>query len=165
MALSGSYQNGRTGYTAKTEWTAIQNIEENYSDLTIKLYLICGNRYDIYTKEKIHKVYIDGTPYEIKSSLYSHGGETLYLGSTTKRIYHNPDGTREVNLSTVVQFNATIKGTYVTNVNGGSDTITLDKIPRMSTIKNTMIGSRYLNSPHTLQIDKFLTGNITHDVW
>lgn len=165
MALSGSYQNGRTGYTAKTEWTAIQNIEENYSDLTIKLYLICGNRYDIYTKERIHKVYIDGTPYEIKSSLYSHGGETLYLGSTTKRIYHNPDGTREVNLSTVVQFNATIKGTYVTNVNGGSDTITLDKIPRMSNIKNTMIGSRYLNSPHTLQIDKFLTGNITHDIW
>ena len=46
MALNGSYQNGRTGYTAKTEWTAIQNIEENYSDLTIKLYLICGNRYD-----------------------------------------------------------------------------------------------------------------------
>lgn len=165
MALSGSYQNGITGYTVKTEWSAIQNVEENYSDLTISLYLICGYRYNLSISTKTHYVYIDNTAYSINSSLYTNGNQTLKLGEFTKRIYHNSDGTKSVNLSSVVTFNATIRGRHVGTVNGGSDTIELDKIPRMSLIKNTMIGSRYLNSPHTLKIDKFLTGNITHDVW
>lgn len=165
MALNGSYQKGITGYTVKTEWTATQNVEENYSDLTISLYLICGYRYNLSISSKNHYIYIDGSPYKISSSLYTNGNETLKLGEFTKRIYHKSDGTKTVNLSSVVTFNANIRGRHVSTIDGGSDTIELDKIPRMSTIKNTMIGSKYLNSPHTLQIDKFLTGNITHDVW
>lgn len=165
MALNGSYQKGITGYTVKTEWTATQNVEENYSDLTISLYLICGYRYNLSISSKNHYIYIDGSPYKISSSLYTNGNQTLKLGDFTKRIYHNSDGTKTVNLSSVVTFNANIRGRHVSTIDGGSDTIELDKIPRMSTIKNTMIGSKYLNSPHTLQIDKFLTGNITHDVW
>lgn len=165
MALSGSYQNGITGYTVKTEWTATQNVEENYSDLTIKLYLICGYRYNLSISTKTHYVYIDNTAYSINSSLYTNGNQTLKLGEFTKRIYHNSDGTKSVNLSSIVTFNATIRGRHVGTVNGGSDTIELDKIPRMSLIKNTIDGSRFLNSLHTLHVDKFLTGNITHDIW
>lgn len=165
MALSGSYQNGVTGYTVKTEWTATQNVEENYSDLTISLYLICGYRYNLSISSKNHYIYIDGSPYKISSSLYTNGNETLKLGDFTKRIYHNSDGTKSVNLSSIVTFNATIRGRHVGTVNGGSDTIELDKIPRMSTIKNTIDGSKYLNSLHTLHVDKFLSGNITHDIW
>jgi hypothetical protein len=165
MALSGSYQNGITGYTVKTEWTATQNVEENYSDLTISLYLICGYRYNLSISTKTHYVYIDNTAYSINSSLYTNGNQTLKLGEFTKRIYHNSDGTKSVNLSSIVTFNATIRGRHVSTIDGGSDTIELDKIPRMSTIKNTIDGSRYLNSLHTLHVDKFLTGNITHDIW
>ena len=165
MALNGSYQNGITGYTVKTEWTATQNVEENYSDLTIKLYLICGYRYNLSISTKTHYVYIDNTAYSINSSLYTNGNQTLKLGEFTKRIYHNSDGTKSVNLSSIVTFNANIRGRHVGTVNGGSDTIELDKIPRMSLIKNTIDGSRYLNSLHTLHVDKFLTGNITHDIW
>ena len=165
MALNGSYQNGITGYTVKTEWTATQNVEENYSDLTIKLYLICGYRYNLSISTKTHYVYIDNTAYSINSSLYTNGNQTLKLGEFTKRIYHNSDGTKSVNLSSIVTFNANIRGRHVGTINGGSDTIELDKIPRMSTIKNTIDGSRYLNSLHTLHVDKFLTGNITHDIW
>ena len=127
--------------------------------------MICGYRYNLSISTKTHYVYIDNTAYSINSSLYTNGNQTLKLGEFTKRIYHNSDGTKSVNLSSIVTFNATIRGRHVGTVNGGSDTIELDKIPRMSLIKNTMIGSRYLNSPHTLKIDKFLTGNITHDVW
>jgi len=165
MTLSGSYQNGITGYTVKTEWAATQNVEENYSDLTIKLYLICGYRYNLSISTKTHYVYIDNTAYSINSSLYTNGNQTLKLGEFTKRIYHNSDGTKSVNLSSIVTFNANIHGRYVGTVNGGSDTIILDKIPRMSLIKNTIDGSRYLNSLHTLHVDKFLSGNITHDIW
>ena len=165
MALNGSYQNGITGYTVKTEWTATQNVEENYSDLTISLYLICGYRYNLSISSKNHYIYIDGSPYKISSSLYTNGNQTLKLGEFTKRIYHNSDGTKSVNLSSIVTFNANIRGRHVGTINGGSDTIELDKIPRMSLIKNTIDGSRYLNSLHTLHVDKFLTGNITHDIW
>ena len=165
MALNGSYQKGITGYTVKTEWTATQNVEENYSDLTIKLYLICGYRYNLSISTKTHYVYIDNTTYSINSSLYTNGNQTLKLGEFTKRIYHNSDGTKSVNLSSIVTFNANIRGRHVGTVNGGSDTIELDKIPRMSLIKNTIDGSRYLNSLHTLHVDKFLSGNITHDIW
>lgn len=165
MALNGSYQKGITGYTVKTEWTATQNVEENYSDLTISLYLICGYRYNLSISSKNHYIYIDGSPYKISSSLYTNGNETLKLGEFTKRIYHNSDGTKTVNLSSVVTFNANIRGRHVSTIDGGSDTIELDKIPRMSTIKNTIDGSKYLNSLHTLHVDKFLTGNITHDIW
>ena len=110
MALNGSYQNGITGYTVKTEWTATQNVEENYSDLTIKLYLICGYRYNLSISTKTHYVYIDNTAYSINSSLYTNGNQTLKLGEFTKRIYHNSDGTKSVNLSSIVTFNANIRG-------------------------------------------------------
>lgn len=165
MALNGSYQKGITGYTVKTEWTATQNVEENYSDLTISLYLICGYRYNLSISSKNHYIYIDSSPYKISSSLYTNGNQTLKLGEFTKRIYHNSDGTKTVNLSSVVTFNANIRGRHVSTIDGGSDTIELDKIPRMSTIKNTIDGSKYLNSLHTLHVDKFLSGNITHDIW
>lgn len=165
MALNGSYQKGITGYTVKTEWTATQNVEENYSDLTISLYLICGYRYNLSISSKNHYIYIDSSPYKISSSLYTNGNQTLKLGEFTKRIYHNSDGTKTVNLSSVVTFNANIRGRHVSTIDGGSDTIELDKIPRMSLIKNTIDGSRYLNSLHTLHVDKFLSGNITHDIW
>ena len=165
MALNGSYEKGITGYTVKTEWTATQNVEENYSDLTISLYLICGYRYNLSISSKNHYIYIDGSPYKISSSLYTNGNETLKLGEFAKRIYHNSDGTKTVNLSSVVTFNANIRGRHVSTIDGGSYTIELDKIPRMSTIKNTIDGSKYLNSLHTLHVDKFLTGNITHDIW
>lgn len=165
MALSGSFSGGITGYTVRTEWKAIQNIDSNYSDLTITLYLDCRSNYDLYIDSRTHTITINGSPYPINSSLYTGGGQSLFLGEITKRIYHNPDGTCNVNLSSVVTFNAYIHGSWVARVYGGSDTIELDKIPRMSTISNTMIGTKYLNTPHTIHIQKQLTGNVTHDVW
>jgi len=165
MALSGSYSGGINGYTVRTDWVATQNINENYSDITCYLYLICGNKFNIYTSTKTHTVSIYGQDFSIESALNSNGGEELYLGKATKRIYHENDGTREVYLTSTVQFNARIRGKFIADVYGGSDTIELDKIPRMSTISDDMKGSRYLNTPHTIHIDKQLAGNVTHTVW
>lgn len=167
MALSGSYQKTfSAGYTVRTEWKATQNIDKNYSDLTIKLYLHCRSNYDLYIGSRTHTVYVNGSGYNITSSTISTGGgTTITLGSFDKRIYHNSDGTCNVDLSTTLDIKARIHGSYVGSVDGSSDTITLDRIPRMSTISNDMVGSRYLNTPHTIHIQKQLTGNITHDVW
>lgn len=167
MALSGSYQETfNSGYTVRTEWEASQNINGNYSDLTITLYLDCRSNYDLYIASRTHTVYVDGSGYDITSSRISTGGgTTITLGSFDKRIYHNSDGTCNVDLSTTLDIRARIHGSYVGSIDGGSDTIALDKIPRMSTISNIMDGSRELGKEHIIHIQKQLTGNITHDVW
>lgn len=167
MALSGSYQETfNNGYTVRTEWEASQNIDGNYSDLTITLYLDCRSNYDLYIGSRTHTVYVDGSGYDITSSRIStSGGTTITLGSFDKRIYHNPDGTCNVDLSTTLDIRAKIHGSHVGSVDGGSDTITLDRIPRMSVITDKMDGSRELGKQHTIHINKFLSGNITHTVW
>ena len=165
MALSGSFSGGIKGYTVRTDWTATQNINDNYSDITCELYLICGSNYNLSIRSKTHSISIDGQSYPINSSLYTRGGETLYLGQVTKRVYHYSDGSRSVYLTSSVTFNAHIHGRYIGAVYGGSDTITLDKIPRMSVITDVMDGSRELGQQHTIHINKFLSGNITHTVW
>lgn len=167
MALSGSYQETfNSGYTVRTEWEASQNIDGNYSDLTITLHLDCRSNYDLYIGSRTHTVYVDGSGYDITSSRISTGGgTTIALGSFDKRIYHNPDGTCNVDLSTTLDIRARIHGSNVGSVDGGSDTITLDRIPRMSVITDKMDGSRELGKQHTIHINKFLSGNITHTVW
>lgn len=166
MALSGSFSGSYRGYTLRTEWEATQNINENYSDLDITLYLICDSGYNLYIGQRTHTVNIAGTDYSITSpSISTSGGSSITLGSISKRLYHNNDGTLDVWISSYCNLSARIRGTYVSGFSGGSDTIELDKIPRMSTVSDNMIGSRYLNTPHILHIDKQLSGNVTHTVW
>lgn len=166
MALSGSFSGSYRGYTLRTEWEATQNINENYSDLEITLHLDCQSGYDLYVGSRTHTVNIAGTDYSItSSSISTSGGSSITLGSISKRVYHNNDGTLDVWLSSYCDLRARIRGTYVSGFSGGSDTIELDKIPRMSTISDDMKGSRVLGTKHILHIEKQLEGNITHDVW
>lgn len=166
MALSGSFSGSYRGYTLRTEWEATQNINENYSDLEITLHLDCQSGYNLYVGERTHTVNIAGTDYSITSSRISTaGGSSITLGSISKRLYHNNDGTLDVWISSYCNLSARIRGTYVSGFSGGSDTITLDKIPRMSTISDNMKGSRVLGTEHTIHIEKQLSGNVTHDVW
>lgn len=166
MALSGSFSGNYRGYTLRTEWEATQNISENFSDLEITLHLDCQSGYNLYIGRRTHTVNIAGTDYSItSSSISTSGGSSITLGSISKRLYHNNDGTLDVWLSSYCDIRARIRGTYVNGFSGGSDTISLDKIPRMSTISDNMIGSRVLGTEHTIHIEKQLSGNITHDVW
>lgn len=160
--LTGSWR----GYTAKLDWNITQSQEENFSDLTCDLYLVCASGYNIYTGKRNHSVFINGIAYEIVSSLNSRGGEELHLGSITKRIYHNADGTCNISLSALLDVEANIRGTFLKRIDIEKVNIELDKIPRMSTISNTMEGTRELGTPHTIHINKALEGeNIVHDVW
>lgn len=166
MALSGSFSGSYKGYTLRTEWEAMQNTNENYSDLEITLHLDCQSGYNLYIGQRTHTVNIDGTDYSVtSSSISTSGGSSITLGSISKRLYHNNDGTLDVWISSYCNLSARIRGTYVSGFSGGSDTITLDKIPRMSTVSDNMIGSRVLGTEHTIHIEKQLSGNVTHDVW
>ena len=110
--LTGSWR----GYTAKLEWNITQSQEENYSDLTCNLYLVCNSGYNIYTGRRNHSIFINNISYEIVSSLNSRGGEEIHLGSITKRIYHNADGTCNISLSAVLDVEANIRGTFLKRI-------------------------------------------------
>lgn len=163
MALNGSYQGSIRGYTVRTIWSAEQNTSGNYSDLTVTMYLDISSGYTLYIGSRTHTITIDGTDYNITSSSIN-GSGSFRLGTIEKRIYHNADGTKNITLSSVFSMQATINGGYVNTISGSSGTFTLDKIPRMSVVSDTMDGSRYLGTSHTLRIISSLP-NVTHTVW
>ncbi|EDP24167.1 hypothetical protein [Parvimonas micra] len=165
MATSGSFRSSWRGYTLVTNWECTQNHTHNFSDINVELYLETQSGYDLYVGARTHTVEIDGSSYSISnSSIRIGGGSSKYLGYVSKRVYHEDDGTKTINISSYFDMRATIRGTYK-NGFGGSETFELTKIPRMSSVSDIMDGSRELGTKHTIHIKKQLSGNITHTVW
>lgn len=165
MATSGSFRSSWRGYTLVTNWECTQNHTHNFSDINVELYLETQSGYDLYVGARTHTVEIDGSSYSISnSSIRIGGGSSKYLGYVSKRVYHEDDGTKTINISSYFDMRATIRGTYK-NGFGGSETFELTKIPRMSNVSNIMDGSKELGTKHIIHIEKQLSGNITHTVW
>ncbi|MEB3029088.1 hypothetical protein VJI72_04695 [Parvimonas micra] len=165
MATSGSFSSSWRGYTLVTNWECTQNHTHNFSDINVELYLETQSGYDLYVGTRTHTVEIDGSSYSISnSSIRIGGGSSKYLGYVSKRVYHEDDGTKTINISSYFDMRATIRGTYK-NGFGGSEIFELTKIPRMSNVSNIMDGSKELGTKHIIHIEKQLSGNITHTVW
>lgn len=165
MATSGSFRSSWRGYTLVTNWECNQNTTHNFSDVSVELYLETQSGYDLYVGSRTHTIEIDGSSYSISnSSIRIGGGSSKYLGYVSKRVYHEDDGTKTINISSYFDMRANIHGTYKSNF-GGAETFELPKIPRMSNISDTMDGSRELGTKHTIHIEKQLSGNITHTAW
>lgn len=136
MALSGTISGSYRGYTLQTVWTAAQNIAGNFSDITATHRLICESSYSLYISSRNNTCTIDGTTKSFTSpSISTGGGQTITLGTTTQRVYHNPDGTKSFEIRTVFNIQATISGVYVGSITA-SGNVTLDRIPRQATITN-----------------------------
>ena len=165
MATSGSFRSSWRGYTLVTNWECNQNTTHNFSDVSVELYLETQSGYDLYVGSRTHTIEIDGSSYSISnSSIRIGGGSSKYLGYVSKRVYHEDDGTKTINISSYFDMRANIHGTYKSSF-GGAETFELTKIPRMSNISDTMDGSRELGTKHTIHIEKQLSGNITHTAW
>lgn len=165
MATSGSFRSSWRGYTLVTNWECTQNHTHNFSDINVELYLETQSGYDLYVGARTHTVEIDGSSYSISnSSIRINGGSRKYLGYVSKRVYHEDDGTKTINISSYFDMRANIHGTYKSSF-GGAETFELTKIPRMSSVSDIMDGSRELGTKHTIHIKKQLSGNITHTVW
>lgn len=136
MALSGTISGSYRGYTLQTLWTATQNIAGNYSDITATHRLVCASTYSLYISSRNNSCTIDGTTKNFTSpAISTAGGQTISLGTTTQRVYHNADGTKSFNIKTIFNIQATISGTYVDSITA-SGNVTLDRIPRQATITN-----------------------------
>lgn len=134
MALSGTITGAYRGYTLQTAWSATQSTSGNYSDITATHRLICDSTYALYIDARTNTCTADGTAKNFTSSaINTAGGQTITLGTTTHRVYHNADGTKSFTMTTVFNMQADIVGTWVNNITA-TGTITLNTIPRQAQI-------------------------------
>lgn len=144
MALSGSfYKSIGSGYRLQIEWSATQNISGNTSTITAKLYLISlSSAYYINSSatDRQAKITISGdtnSPYPTPTAQLS-GNQKKLLATHSYTTGHNADGTKSVGISGSydlggIRLSGTDYGTVST-----SATVTLNTIPRKSTLTSEM---------------------------
>lgn len=153
MALSGVINSSTYDNTyLQLSWSATQSIENNTSTLTWKLTAVKGAGDTYYAGS--FKVTIGGeVAYEYTGSRYLlRNGHEIATG--TKTIAHNADGTKAVNIS--------IEGavyTYAISCTG-SETITLNQIPRTSTVS---MAQTYIGSQATITVNS-ASKDFTHTI-
>lgn len=126
---SGSISGYYRSYQLRSDWSSSINVAGNYSDVTVNHYLVLPSGWSLYIGSRTNSCTCNETKSFTSPSISSGGGQTIHLGTTTHRVYHNTDGTKSINLSTTFNMKATISGTYVASITN-SGTITLDTIPR-----------------------------------
>ncbi len=151
MALSGVLKKDfhKTGvFTLQLEWSATQDIANNKSTVTVKTYLISnvsgGTISASATKDL--KVNIDGTEYSHGVNVSLTEKQKKLLSTDTHVITHNADGTRKFNLGATLNIAVTLSGIYYASVSIPSTQITLNTIPRASSIAsfpNFTIGNSF----------------------
>ena len=134
MALSGTISNSiHSGhYTLRISWSATQNITANTSTITAKMYLVQDPSWSLNIASRSNSCTIDGVATSFSSpAISSNGGSTILLGTVSRAVNHNADGSRSVGISATFNINATISGTKYNTITA-SGTVTLDTIPRVS---------------------------------
>lgn len=137
MALSGSFT-GSVGWGQcyiQGNWWATQSIEGNYSDVTMSLVFVIPSGSQTWIQSTgSSTLYISGTPYG-----FSHGtqsmsqGNSYAIGTSTKRIYHNADGTGYVSFAGSYSNYVGAWSAYL----GNDIQFTLNTIPRTSNVTLT----------------------------
>ena len=133
MALSGSFSfSQRSGKeTVRIDWSGVQNVANNTTTITAKMYFI--NQYALSIGARTHTITIDGTSYTLNSNTINTVGEHS-IGSVSKTITHGSDGSKSFSISATFSLQATLSGVYYESMSGNSGTITINTIPRASTI-------------------------------
>lgn len=134
MALSGTISSSiHSGhYTLRISWSATQNIKNNTSTITAKMYLVQDPSWSLSIQSRSNTCSIAGVSTAFTSpAISSGGGSTILLGTVTRTVNHATDGSRNVAISATFNINATISGTKYNSITA-SATVTLDTIPRVS---------------------------------
>lgn len=169
MALKGTIKGKVTQnsniYSYYMQWSAVQNINDNYSDVTVWHYWTRSStslNFDT-TVERRYGVTIDGaTTSGNKHFDFNPWPSDTTISKVTKRIYHNSDGTKSIKISTYANGRAASYGPSSSSESSGdctaSATITLDTIPRASSVT---CNSFYIGDSTTINIDR-ASANFTH---
>lgn len=124
--INGSTNNSH--YSLTCEWSSTSNQTSNTSSVTAIVYL-AGNGYT--TTSNYWSCVINGTT--VTSGKSASINAKTELGRRTWTVNHNNDGSCSFNISFSFSNGLSSAGTYTVSSGNGSQTVTLDKIPRGST--------------------------------
>ncbi|MCA1025793.1 DUF859 domain-containing protein [Cytobacillus kochii] len=138
MALSGTfYKNVNSHWRLQGEWSASQSISGNYSNVTLKVYWMCLDKYGTtYTSvTKSGSSTINGSSDAFSASAKLTGSEKKLVQTHTVKVNHNSDGTKSFSMSAYFDIKLDLSP-YVSRVSI-SDTVTLNTIPRKSSLTDS----------------------------
>ena len=162
MALSGSFSGSINSghYRLRVDWSASQNISANQSTITANMYL--ERDYSLYISGRTdNTTSIDGQSGTYSSPAISSGsGGTTHLGTVSKTVSHNSDGTKSLTISSTFNIRATISGTYYGSIDASAN-ITLDTIPRTSSVSG---GTGNIGGTSTISISR-ASSSFTHKLY
>lgn len=164
MALSGTiYTTVHTGYRLQIEWTATQDVANNQSTITSKLYWMSINSSYTINASASHTGYnyIGGTSYSFSATAGLTSLQKKQLASSTRTITHASDGTLTTTLSATFPIAVTLSGTYYDTASIGATSITLNTIPRASSI--SAFSSFTIGNSIPITISRAST-SFTHDL-
>lgn len=133
-SFSGSIKDGH--YKLKISWSQTKNVSANTSTIKCTAYLINDYSLSISSRSDNY-ITIAGTKKTYSSSAISSTG-THTLGTVSQTVTHDSDGTKSITISGVFYIRATLSGTYYEKISA-SATVTLDTIPRASTVSATAV--------------------------
>lgn len=132
MALSGTLSATYRGWTYRIEWSAVQSVADNTSEVTCVHKLVSASSYALYIGSRTNSCTVGGVKKDFTSAAISTGGgSTITLGTTKHLLEHNSDGSKSASVSGSFNIQATLDGVYKSSIQV-SGTITLDDIPRAS---------------------------------
>lgn len=172
MALSGTI-NGRVTLNSRymsfyIAWSANQNVEGNYSDVTVTSYWKTNNtRWGFDTGgSRAASITINGNTTSISKRFDSTNGtgtgwkkeNPWAIQTVTERVYHNSDGSKSISISARANGYAASYGPSNSSASSGdctaSGTISLDTIPRASKVSAT---NADIGSTSTITVSRYST--------
>ena len=172
MALSGTI-NGRVTLNSQymsfyIAWSAKQNVEGNYSDVTVTSYWKTNNtRWGFDTEgSRAASITINGNTTSISKRFDSTNGtgtgwkqeNPWAIQTVTERVYHNSDGSKSISISARANGYAASYGPSNSSESSGDctagGTISLDTIPRASKVSAT---NADIGSTSTITVSRYST--------
>ena len=172
MALSGTI-NGRVTLNSRfmsfyITWSAKQNVEGNYSDVTVTSYWKTNNTGWGFDTEgsRAASITINGNTTSISKRFDSTNGtgtgwkkeNPWAIQTVTERVYHNSDGSKSISISARANGYAASYGPSNSSTSSGdctaSGTISLDTIPRASKVSAT---NADIGSTSTITVSRYST--------
>lgn len=152
MALSGSFTQGFSNngaFRLRVEWSATQNINENYSIVTAHLYIDSlqswASVYDATSSST--SLSINGNTKYFSNNSTINAWQSKWMGSHTVTVYHTNDGSKWFDIYATHNFDITWNGSYigVVDVYGSA---WLNTIPRASVPTVATTGIQYGDNIH-----------------
>ena len=150
-------------YGVEIDWSAKQDVETNKSTITSKVYI---TYYSINISGRTATSTIDGTSENFTTSSINHKPNTSYrrlVYTQSKEVKHNDDGTKQISISASFPFNLTSSNYEYVGTLNASETVTLDSIPRASTISSFNFTNGYINQGFDITISSKVS-SYYHDI-